>query len=174
MIWTSWKSKLCLTPGALRQQPGQGGRSTGLSRRTLLRKLKSYRENEGDAAVGTLDTEQQRYYRKQTSVLVKLKYGEEWLDANLLNISLGGAAVSVHKMLSQGAPVVLRFTIPETETRAEIHGRVAWANNEGHHGIQFGEISSDTRTKPATVVPIEMKKDGWRERAGWLTIPAQF
>jgi transcriptional regulator with PAS, ATPase and Fis domain len=142
---------------------GKAAEALGISRRTLLRKLKSYRENESDAAVGTLGAEQQRYYRKQTSAPVKLKHGEQWLDANLLNISLGGAAVSVHKMLSLGAPVAILFTIPETEIQAELHGRVAWANREGHYGIQFGEVPSEIRTDLQRWFQTEMKKDGWRE-----------
>ena len=81
---------------------GKAAEALGISRRTLLRKLKAYRENESETAVGTLCAEQQRYYRKQTSAPVQLKHGEESMDANLLNISLGGAAVSLHKILSQG------------------------------------------------------------------------
>jgi transcriptional regulator with PAS, ATPase and Fis domain len=142
---------------------GKAAEALGISRRTLLRKLKSYRENESNAAVGTLGAEQQRYYRKQTSAPVKLKHGEQWLDANLLNISLGGAAVSVDKMLSQGAPVAILFTIPETEIQAELHGRVAWANREGHYGIEFGEVPSEIRTDLQRWFQTEMKKDGWRE-----------
>ena len=142
---------------------GKAAEALGISRRTLLRKLKSYRENESETAVGTLCAEQQRYYRKQTSAPIQLKYADEWLEATLLNISLGGAAVSVHKMLSQGAPVALRFTIPETEVQAELQGRIAWANTEGHHGIQFGEVPSEVRTHLQRWFQSEMKKDGWRD-----------
>lgn len=142
---------------------GKAAEALGISRRTLLRKLKTYRENESETAVGTLCAEQQRYYRKQTSNPVQLKHADEWLDANLLNISLGGAAVSVHKFLSPGAPVTIRFTIPETDVQAELHGRIAWANNEGHHGIQFGEMPSDIRTHLQRWFQSEMKKDGWRD-----------
>ena len=66
-------------------------------------------------------------------------------------------------MLSQGSPVTLRFTIPGTEAPSELHGRVAWANTEGHHGIQFGEVPSETRTHLQRWFQSEMKKDGWRE-----------
>jgi hypothetical protein len=142
---------------------GKAAEALGISRRTLLRKLKTYRENENETAVGTLCAEQQRYYRKQTSAPVELKHGDISLDANLLNISLGGAAVSIHKMLGQGAPVTLRFTIPETDVQAELHGRIAWANKEGHHGIQFGQIPSDIRTHLQRWFQSEMKKDGWRD-----------
>jgi hypothetical protein len=142
---------------------GKAAEVLGISRRTLLRKLKTYRESESESAVGTLCAEQQRYYRKQTSAPVQLTHGDESLDAHLLNISLGGAAVSIHKMLGQGAPVTICFTVPETDVKAELHGRIAWANKEGHHGIQFGEIPSEIRTHLQRWFQSEMKKDGWRD-----------
>lgn len=142
---------------------GKAAEALGISRRTLLRKLKTYREHENDTVVGTLGAEQQRYYRKQTSAPIQLKHGDEWLDATLLNISLGGAAVSVHKMLSQDAVVTIRFNIPETNTQADLQGRVAWANKEGHHGIQFGEVPSEVRTHLQRWFQSEMKKEGWRD-----------
>jgi transcriptional regulator with PAS, ATPase and Fis domain len=140
---------------------GKAAQALGISRRTLLRKLKLYREAE--AAVGTLCAEQQRYYRKQTSMLIRMRAGDDWMDATLLNISLGGAAVSIHKILSQGAPVTLSFNIPETNASAELNGRIAWANSEGHHGIQFGEVPSELHTDLQHWFQSEMKKDGWRD-----------
>jgi predicted DNA-binding protein (UPF0251 family) len=142
---------------------GKAAEALGISRRTLLRKLKTYREHESETAVGTLCAEQQRYYRKQTNAPVQLKYADEMMDASLLNISLGGASVSLHKLLSQGAQVTLHFQIPETDVHAELQGRIAWANKEGHHGIQFGEVPSEVRTHLRRWFQAEMKKDGWRD-----------
>ncbi|HEX3584924.1 MAG TPA: sigma 54-interacting transcriptional regulator [Candidatus Angelobacter sp.] len=142
---------------------GKAAEALGISRRTLLRKLKTYREHESETAVGTLCAEQQRYYRKQTSAPVQLKYADEIMDARLLNISVGGASVSLHKLLSSGAQVTLRFQIPETDVQAELQGRIAWANKEGHHGIQFGEVPSEVRTHLQRWFQAEMKKDGWRD-----------
>ena len=143
---------------------GKAAEALGISRRTLLRKLKVYRrETDPEVTVGTLCVEQQRYYRKQTSALVRMKVADEWIDATLMNISLGGAAVSVHKLISQGTPVTIRFTIPETDIQAEIPGRIAWANKEGHHGVQFVEVPSEVHTHLQRWFQSEMKKDGWRE-----------
>ena len=142
---------------------GKAAEALGISRRTLLRKLKTYRENESETAVGTLCAEQQRYYRKQTSAPVELQHGKESMEANLLNISLGGAAVSIHKILGQGEQVTIRFKVPESEVQAELHGRIAWANKEGHHGIQFSEMPADIRSHLQRWFQAEMKKDGWRE-----------
>ncbi|HEY7404741.1 MAG TPA: sigma 54-interacting transcriptional regulator [Candidatus Angelobacter sp.] len=142
---------------------GKAAQALGISRRTLLRKLKTYRETDSEVTVGTLCAEQQRYYRKQTSSLIRMKIENEWIEATLMNISLGGAAVSIHKMLSPGSPVVLSFVVPESDCHAEISGRVAWANKQGHHGIQFGDVPSEVRTHLQRWFQSEMKKDGWRE-----------
>jgi two-component system, response regulator FlrC len=142
---------------------GKAAQALGISRRTLLRKLKLYRETDAEITVGTLCAEQQRYYRKQTSIPIRMRAGDEWMEATLMNISLGGAAVSIHKILSQGAPVTLSFTLPGSSTAAELSGRIAWANSEGHHGIQFGEVPSEIHTGLQRWFQSEMKKDGWRD-----------
>ena len=142
---------------------GKAAEALGISRRTLLRKLKMYRESEMGIAVGTLCAEQQRYYRKQVSTPVHVRHGEAMMDAILMNISLGGAAVSLHKIIIQGAPVMVCFNIPDTQITAEIPGRIAWANKEGHHGIQFGEVPSEIYTDLQRWFQSEMKKDGWRD-----------
>ena len=145
---------------------GKAAQALGISRRTLLRKLKVYRESDA-AAVASLGAEQQRYYRKQISMPIRMRAGDEWFEATLINISLGGAAVSLHKILSQGTPVTVSFTIPESTVTAELHGRVAWANSEGHHGIQFGDIPFELHAHLERWFQAEMKKDGWQdENAG--------
>lgn len=151
---------------------GKAAEALGISRRTLLRKLKVYREHENvsELSVGTLSDEQQRYYRKQISAPVKLKYGSEWLDANLQNISMGGAAIAIHKLLTQDSPITIRFTIPGTDIQTEIFGRVAWANNEGHHGIQFAEVPAEACSHLQNWFQSEMKKDGWRQEQEELAV----
>ena len=145
---------------------GKAAEALGISRRTLLRRLKIYRENNAGQAAGSLSAEQERYFRKQTSAPVKLKYAGEWLDATLMNISLGGASVSVHKLLPQGSRVTLSFAIPETNIQAELAGRIAWANKQGHHGIEFGEVAADIRNHLERWFQSEIKKDGRKELTG--------
>ncbi len=150
---------------ALERSGGNQGKAAqvlGISRRTLLRKLKVYRESD-PAAAASLDTEQQRYYRKQTSMPIRLRVGDEWMPATLMNISMGGAAVSIHKILSQGTPVTISLNIPETNVEAELSGRIAWANSEGHHGVQFGDVHTELHTHLQRWFQSEMKKDGWQD-----------
>jgi len=115
----------------------------GISRRTLLRKLKNYREDE--CAVGTLKVEQQRYYRADVDAPVTLRHGRESSNATLINISRGGAAVVLDKVLRFGTVVTIHFTVPGCRNAAEFPGRVAWSNRAGEHGIQFGDLPAGAR-----------------------------
>src|SRR5437588_4544241 len=60
---------------------GKAAQALGISRRTLIRKLKSYREAGVEEAVGTLQVEQQRYYRAHVSVPVTLKSADGQFEA---------------------------------------------------------------------------------------------
>jgi transcriptional regulator with PAS, ATPase and Fis domain len=141
---------------------GKAAEALGISRRTLLRKLKAYRQDDGDAAVGTLSAEQQRYYRTDIEAPVTIRHGHERIAATLCNISIGGAALAMERTLSFGAPVSLYFTIPETKREAELSGRVAWSNREGQHGIQFGEIPTEVRSALQRWLRSQMEAGGWQ------------
>jgi transcriptional regulator with PAS, ATPase and Fis domain/Tfp pilus assembly protein PilZ len=142
---------------------GKAAEALGISRRTLIRKLKVYREAGLEDASGSLSLNQQRYYRAQLELPIKMKYAGELFDAVLLNISAGGAGVSTEKQLKSGSPVALVFPIPgnNTEAPVDLPGRVTWTNQSGQYGIQFGEISPSLRTSLQRWLRVEMKKDGW-------------
>src|SRR5438270_7519626 len=142
---------------------GKAAEALGISRRTLIRKLKIYREAGLEDASGSLSLNQQRYYRAQLELPIKTKYAGEQFDAVLLNISGGGAGVRTEKPLKSGAPVALVFAIPgsNTETPVELPGRVTWTNKSGQYGIQFSEIAPSLRTSLQRWLRVEMKKDGW-------------
>jgi len=140
---------------------GKAAEALGISRRTLLRKLKTYRQDESDAAVGTLSAEQQRYYRTDVAAPVTIKHGNERIAATLCNISIGGAALAMERTLGFGVPVTIYFTIPETQREAELNGRVAWSNREGQHGIQFGDLATNIRSNLLRWLTSQMKKEGW-------------
>lgn len=140
---------------------GKAAEALGISRRTLIRKLKIYRESSEMPASGSLHVEQQHYYRAHLSTPVQMKYADEEFPATLLNISMGGAAVATEKALKCGVRISLSFLIPETSIEAELTGRITWSNREGHHGIQFGEIPASIRTTLQRWLLSQMKKDGW-------------
>jgi len=142
---------------------GKAAEALGISRRTLIRKLKIYRETGLEDSSGSLSLSQQRYYRAQLELPLAIKYAGEQFDAVLLNISAGGAGVRTENSLKSGAPIALVVTIPGSNSEApvELPGRITWANKSGQYGIQFGEISPSLRTSLQRWLRVEMKKDGW-------------
>jgi len=142
---------------------GKAAEALGISRRTLIRKLKTYREAGLEDSSGTLSINQQRYYRAQIELPIKMKYAGEQFDAVLLNISAGGAGTKTDRPLKSGAPVALVFSVPcsTSEGEAEFPGRVTWTNRGGQYGIQFGDLPTSLRTSLQRWLRAEMKKDGW-------------
>jgi DNA-binding NtrC family response regulator len=142
---------------------GKAAEALGISRRTLIRKLKAYREAGLEDSSGTLSMSQQRYYRAQMELPIKMKYAGEQFDAVLLNISAGGAGTKTDRPLKSGAPVALIFSVPgsASEGETEFPGRVTWTNKGGQYGIQFGDLATSLRTSLQRWLRAEMKKDGW-------------
>lgn len=142
---------------------GRAAEALGISRRTLIRKLKTYREAGLDNSSGTLSMSQQRYYRAQLELPIKMKYAGEEFDAVLLNVSAGGAGTKTERVLKSGAPVSLIFPIPggNSDAPTEFSGRVTWTNKAGQYGIQFDDLPTALRTSLQRWLHAEMKKDGW-------------
>jgi len=140
---------------------GKAALALGISRRTLLRKLKSYREGPTEASVGTLCLEQQRYYRAKLRTPVTVIHENGTAQGTLLNLSLGGAAISTDALLKFGSVVKLRLQLPEREHETEFCGSVAWSNHDGDHGIQFRELPQEDRTMLEHWLHADMKKEGW-------------
>lgn len=140
---------------------GKAAQALGISRRTLLRKLKAYRQDGAAAPAGTLSLSQQRYYRAQIEIPISIKYANEQFEGIMLNLSMGGAGLSAEKSLRIGASVSLCFAIPGSSTVTEVSGRITWANKDGHHGIQFSDMAPSLRAALQRWLRAEMQKDGW-------------
>jgi two-component system, response regulator FlrC len=140
---------------------GKAAEALGISRRTLIRKLKVYRANGLDAPAGAMSPMQQRYYRARLEIPVRMKCANETFEGVLVNLSLGGAGVKIDRILRFGTPVSMCFSMPGATKETEMIGRVAWTNKDGHHGIQFGDLSAPMRTTLQRLLYSEMQKDGW-------------
>lgn len=145
---------------------GKASEALGISRRTLIRKLKSYREAGLESSAGTLSPTQQRYYRAQIEIPVFIKYAGEQFEGTMLNISAGGAGIRTENPLKSGAPVALRFSVPGEATESEFPGHITWTNKGGQYGIQFADLPTSLRTSLQRWLRAEMKKDGWDFEAG--------
>jgi hypothetical protein len=144
---------------------GRAAEALGISRRTLIRKLKSYREAGLENTAGSLSPNQQRYYRAQVELPIRIKYAGEIHEASLVNVSAGGAGIKTDKVIKSGAPLALIFSVPGADTETEFPGRVTWTNKGGQYGIQFGDLSTSLRTTLQKWLRAEMKKDGWNLEA---------
>lgn len=141
---------------------GKTAEALGISRRTLIRKLKNYREEGAEKSpAGRLSLSQQRYYRAQLEAPVRVRSENDEFGGTLLNLSIGGAGLKAEKVLKFGIPVSLSFEVPDTSTQAELTGLVAWTNKEGHQGIQFDQVSAPLRTALQRWLREQMHKDGW-------------
>jgi transcriptional regulator with PAS, ATPase and Fis domain len=140
---------------------GKAAQMLGISRRTLIRKLKLYRETGVESPTGALGSGQQRYYRAELNLPITMKCGGELLSGTLQNLSLGGAAITTESALKFGSLIALCLAIPEIDIETEVLGRVAWSNRDGEHGIKFTELSPALRTTLQRWLLAQMKKEGW-------------
>ncbi|HET7873059.1 MAG TPA: sigma 54-interacting transcriptional regulator [Terriglobales bacterium] len=149
---------------ALEKSGGNQGKAAqvlGISRRTLIRKLKVYRQSSAETPAGMLSRSQQEYYRAHLEIPVQVRHGKDEFEAVLLNMSMGGAGLKTEKALKFGAPLSFSFPVPETKVVAQIGCRVAWSNKEGQLGVQFNDFPPQVRTTLQRWLRSEMRKDGW-------------
>ena len=146
---------------------GQAAQKLGISRRTLSRKLKIYRADKdfgtgGDTLPGSLSSEQKRYFRSNVNETETLIVERREHHVKLLNLSMGGAAVLMHLQLKPGSEVYLRFHLPGTDQILQILGTVAWAETDGHHGIQFRDVAPHAHTYLERWLLARMESEGWQ------------
>ena len=141
---------------------GRAAEALGISRRTLIRKLKTYREAGAENPSGTLSMNQQRYYRAQTRAADpnEICRRSSW-KRTLLNISAGGAGVKTEKPLKSGAPVALVFTVPGSqELMRNSPGALPGPTKAGNTESSSADLPASLRTTLQRWLRAEMKKDG--------------
>jgi ActR/RegA family two-component response regulator len=88
--------------------------------------------------------ERRRSFRYPATVSVSLMVGGIKHNATTINLSEGGLAVRLPKVLPRSAPVDFLFQLP---SGAYISGRgkIAWSNQEGVAGVEFQELREKSR-----------------------------
>jgi PAS domain S-box-containing protein len=122
---------------------GLAAEQLGISRRTLSRKIREYAitcpEDERGRAMGTIGSEQQKFFRAKVRFMVTLKNnrGEE-TSVTGVNLSTGGLGVEdMADPQRFGGLLDSSFLLPETETLIQAKVRIAWADASGRAGIRF-------------------------------------
>ena len=146
---------------------GRTAEQLGISRRTLSRKLKEYRE-EAQAQhdhPGALSFQQQRYFRVMTEFPVLVSYAGKEIHATCTNLSSSGIGLHLPEMSDFRSAVTLTFTLPQTSHVIEAKAQIAWLDTGSRAGFRFIEIFSDSRQE------LENWLDGQMAAEGWLAGP---
>jgi DNA-binding response OmpR family regulator len=97
------------------------------------------------AAYPLMVRERRRSYRCPMQIPVRVSSNTRSdFTANSINISEGGMALTASAILHVGERIILKFTLPETETIARVNGEVCWTDDAGRVGLEFVQV-------PATV-----------------------
>jgi hypothetical protein len=90
--------------------------------------------------------ERQRYFRHPISAPVLLRFdGNPEYAGTATDLSEGGMAVRCRQPLQASRTGVVRFELPEENTRIEARVRVAWADGEGRAGLRFVAMRPSVR-----------------------------
>lgn len=142
---------------------GHTAEQLGISRRTLSRKLKGYRE-EAQAQQdhpGALSYQQQRYFRVMTEFPVIVSYAGKKIDATCTNLSSSGIGLHLPEMSDFRSAVTLTFTLPQTSHVIEAKAQIAWLDTGNRAGFRFIEIFSDSRQELENWLEGQMAAEGW-------------
>ena len=82
-----------------------------------------------------------RYHRQNVDIETSLISGEREFDARILNLSQGGAGLEGNFASNLSPQVQMRFSLPESERRVELAGKVVWVKEQARAGIQFSEVA---------------------------------
>ena len=138
----------------------------GISRRTLIRKLKIYGVTGGRAAkLGLMDGSEQRYFRAalNTAVTLRSALGDE-VQTEGVNVSCSGLGVQgMREAMKFDGIFDVEFQMPDTDITIAAKCKLAWADSEGRAGIRF--LSMDRQS--------EQRLDRWldsrRVLEGWAS-----
>jgi len=116
----------------------------GISGRTLRRKLIKYRQEEQAAAsqtaLGTMNAQQQRYFRVTIETPVLLQWEGKQVMATGVNVSSGGLAIQSPIGLPHSSVIEISFTLPETNSTIEAKAKVLWTGQDGLVGLSIVQI----------------------------------
>jgi DNA-binding NtrC family response regulator len=144
---------------------GEAAQQLGISRRTLSRKLKQYREHvESEFPLGLLSPELQQQFRAQIQLPVKVTAADATTTLTSMNISRSGIAVQgVSKPFQTAAAsggLQVDFTLP-TGTAVRAQGEIVWADVQGRAGIRLSGMTPDCAQALRHWVAEKQREEGW-------------
>ncbi len=123
---------------------GQAAEQLGVSRRTLLRRIKAYNLGEPTADAGsgrsTPNSEPSRYFRVTIELPVSVRVAGQEIDARSINISSRGIALRLPEPLKHRKGLSVVFHLPHTSDPIEATADLAWSDSDGTAGLEFAEM----------------------------------
>lgn len=139
----------------------------GISVRTLRRKLEKYKNGDaegGTKTLGRLSSYQQRYFRVAIETTVKLKFGEEEIDAVSIDISSGGLAIRSPMALADDSLFDVSFTLTGATAPMNAKARLAWMAPEGMAGLTFVDVHPAFQRELHAWLGEKARAEGWAEK----------
>lgn len=135
----------------------------GISRRTLLRKLKVYRNESSSMAtfLGKISPQQHKNYRCAADIIAIIETKERTFDGvHIVNISMGGIGITgVDDAFRLTGELKISFEIAGGAIHAL--GRMKWAEPNGTVGIQFVTMDDDSRRGLQDWLRRRQMEEGW-------------
>jgi ActR/RegA family two-component response regulator len=102
------------------------------------------------AARALMKCERRRNIRVPVELPVTLLAGSEQQRITTFDISEGGMAVHIPRLLSKSGAVRIKFTLPGTEYQVDCAAEVAWKNPGSTTGVRFLDLSHPHRQQLKT------------------------
>jgi len=101
------------------------------------------------AARALMKRERRRNTRIPIEIPVQLTFagGAGGVKAKTSDLGEGGIAISVSQRLESGAALGIQFVLPDTDSRIEARGEIAWVNAGRSAGLRFTEIAPQAQDK---------------------------
>jgi two-component system, NtrC family, response regulator AtoC len=147
---------------------GRTAEQLGISRRTLSRKLKEYREEAQSQhnCPGKLSHQQQRYFRVMTEFPVVISCADKQFHANCTNLSSSGIGVHLSQTGDFRSAVTLTFTLPGSSYVINAKAQLAWMDADGRAGFRFTEMLTDSRHELESWLQKQIVAEGWLVESG--------
>ncbi len=143
---------------------GKAAERLGISRRTLSRKLKQYKEQaESDPqnSLGQLSYEQQRYFRVVSEFPVAIRSAGKEVHAMSVNLSSSGIAVRSSDLAQFRSNVIVTFTLPGMSRPIESKGEMAWIDSDGKAGFRFQDMPEESQRELESWLQQQISSEGW-------------
>jgi PAS domain S-box-containing protein len=145
---------------------GLAAEQLGISRRTLSRKLREYKitcpEGERGRGLGSLGSDQQKFYRAKTQFIVSLNSETDNTTVTAVNLSSGGLGVDGLTDPQRFSGLLeCSFLLPETEILIQAKVRVVWADAAGRAGLRFVVLEPAMYQEIHHWTARQMKEEGW-------------